>query len=479
MNKTRSGEVAPQMIIDCVEAALSGSFAEGVAFEKKLFNEPGGVLDPNVSQFQELQHMFSAERDGGKIPGVKAKPQTIKSVGIVGAGLMGGGIAMCCAQVGMKVVLLDMDPAGLERGMGLIQSNYARSVKRGSRSQKSVDEALGNIEGTTDYAAFGDCDIVVEAVFEDMDVKKQIFSKLDQVTKPGALLCSNTSALDIDEIAAATSRPELVMGVHFFSPANVMKLLENVRGAKSSDQTISTCMKWGKTIGKWPILVGNCPGFVGNRLIGKYNEMARVVLAQGALPQQVDAAIEAFGNKMGPFRMGDMVGLDLGVGALKKHGLFDPEKQMQHALVAAGRLGQKNKKGFYDYADGRTATPSEEANAVIAGVQKALGLPQQQFTAEQLVHRMFFPLINEGFKVLEEGFATRPADIDVCYVHGYGFPRYRGGPMYYADKIGLPLVRDTLVEIGLQPSALLEACVAQGATLAKYWKNQAKNNSKM
>jgi len=296
-----------------------------------------------------------------------------------------------------------------------------------------------------------------------------IFKKLDAVAKPGAFLCSNTSALNIDKIADATSRPEYVMGTHFFSPANVMKLLENVRGTKTSDVTIATCMAWGKEIGKWPILVGNCPGFVGNRLIGQYSGMAGRILEGGAMPADVDSAIEGFGNKMGPFRMADMVGLDLGIQAQKKAGMFKPDQNIKDAIVDAGRLGQKNKKGYYDYADGRTATPSAEANALISKIREKRGIPKKEFTKEELVGRMFFPLVNEGFKVLGEGFCQRPADIDVCYVHGYGFPRYRGGPMYYADKVGLKTVRDTLVEMGMKPAALLEQCVAADSTLAKFW----------
>jgi 3-hydroxyacyl-CoA dehydrogenase len=302
-----------------------------------------------------------------------------------------------------------------------------------------------------------------------MQTKKDIFKKLDAVAKPGAFLCSNTSALNVDEIAAVTSRPEFVMGTHFFSPANVMKLLENVRGKKTSDVTISTCMNWGKEIGKWPILVGNCPGFVGNRLIFVYSGMASKALEAGALPADVDAAIEGFGSQMGPFRMDDMVGLDLGIQARKKAGTFRPDVSIKGAVIDAGRLGQKNGKGYYDYADGRTATPSPEVNALITKMAQKKGAPKRTFTKEELVGRMFFPLVNEGFKVLEEGFCQRPADIDVCYVHGYGFPRYRGGPMYYADKVGLKTVRDTLVEMGLKPAALLEECVNADSTLAKYW----------
>jgi 3-hydroxyacyl-CoA dehydrogenase len=478
MNQKRAGETAAQLIVDCVEAASKGpTFKDGVKFEAMKFSGPGGVLDPKTSQFQELQYMFSAERDGGKLPAIKTKPQKIRSVGIVGGGLMGGGIGMSCAEAGMSVTISEVDETALNRGIGLIKSNYERSVSRGSRTKESAAEAFGRIKGSVGYADLGQCDLIVEAVFEDMSVKKEIFKKLDQIAKPGAFICSNTSALDIDEIASVTSRPEFVMGTHFFSPANVMKMLENVRGKKTSDLTIATCMAWGKEIGKWPILVGNCPGFVGNRLIFKYNEQSARILAAGALPNAVDSAIEGFGNKMGPFRMADMVGLDLGIQAAKKSGRFLPDKVFSHALVDAGRLGQKSKKGFYDYSDGRSAKPSEEANAIIGKVQKNLGATKANFTPEQLVGRMFFPLVNEGFKVLEEGFVQRPSDIDVCYVHGYGFPRYRGGPMYHADKVGLKTVRDTLVEMDVKPAALLEECVAAGKPLAKYWSEYSKKKA--
>jgi len=273
------------------------------------------------------------------------------------------------------------------------------------------------------------------------------------------------------------------MGTHFFSPANVMLLLENVRGAKTSDLTVSTCMNWGKQIGKWPILVGNCPGFVGNRLIGHYSNMSRQILEYGLKPAAVDAAIENFGNKMGPFRMDDMVGLDLGIQAHQKAKQFKPDGNIKHAVIAAGRFGQKNKKGYYDYADGRTATPSAEVDTIVDKFVAAKGTPKRSFTDAEIVGFMYFPLINEGFKVLEEGFAQRPADIDVCYVHGYGFPRYHGGPMYYADNmVGLKVVRNTLLDMKIKPAALLEECVAAGETLAKYWpkyQSKEKEQSKL
>lgn len=385
---------------------------------------------------------------------------------------MGGGIAMCCVNVGISVTLMDADEKGLQRGLALIDSNYKRSVERGSRSQASVDMARSLLKGTLRYEDLADCDLVVEAVFEEMSIKKEIFQRLDMVCKPGAFICSNTSALDIDAIAGVTKRPEFVMGTHFFSPANVMLLLENVRGSKTSDLTIATCMEWGKTIGKWPILVGNCPGFVGNRLIGQYNVHAFNALKAGALPQEVDAAIENLGMKMGPFRMADMVGLDLGIQARKKSGAYQPSKDVRDGLVESGRLGQKNGKGFYNYSDGRTASPSQESDALIARIT---GASRRSFSDAELQLRLFAPLVNEGFKTLEEGFAQRPADIDVCYVHGYGFPRYRGGPMHWADAVGLDKISVQLEEMKLKPSALLLECVGAKTTLAKHWPRYVKS----
>eukprot|EP00994_Dinema_validum_P009483 NODE_941_length_1215_cov_85.220412_g708_i0.p1 GENE.NODE_941_length_1215_cov_85.220412_g708_i0~~NODE_941_length_1215_cov_85.220412_g708_i0.p1 ORF type:complete len:302 (+),score=71.00 NODE_941_length_1215_cov_85.220412_g708_i0:33-938(+) len=293
----------------------------------------------------------------------------------------------------------------------------------------------------------------------------------DQVCKEGALLCSNTSALDIDAIASVTRRPGVVMGTHFFSPANVMLLLENVRGAQTTDTTISTCMEWGKKIGKWPILVGNCPGFVGNRMLAQYTTKAMELLDFGIFPHQVDTAIAKFGMKMGPFAMQDLVGLDLGIQALKKKNEWKPQTNIKHAIIESGRLGQKNGKGYYEYDENRKPSPSAAVNDLIS--RMAAG-PKRPFTEAEIIHWAFFPLVNEGFKVLEEGIAQRPGDIDVCYVHGYGYPRVKGGPMHWADTVGLALVRDGLKKMGIAPSALLETCVANKSTLAKYWPKHVK-----
>jgi len=392
-------------------------------------------------------------------------------VGIIGAGLMGGGIGMCCANVGMKVTILDIDQKGLDRGMKLVSDNYKRSRSM-TDAQKAA--ALANFSATTNYADLKDCDLVVEAVFESMDIKLKIFKQLDEVCKPDAFLCTNTSALDIDEVASAVSparRPQ-VMGTHFFSPANVMKLLENVRGKDTSDLTIATMMQWGTEIGKWCILAGNCSGFIGNRMLGYYSAGAGGAIAGGALPEQVDAAAKKFGMRMGPMAMADLVGLDLGIQAWKKAGQYKPAEDPKHALIESGRLGQKSKAGWFDYKEDRSSAPSPVVTDML---RKMFPLKGAAPTEEEITRALFMPMINDGFKVLEEGMAQRPSDIDVCYVYGYNFPKVKGGPMHYADSIGLENVKATLVQMGIKPAQLLEDCIAAKKPLAKYW---AKNGGK-
>ncbi len=473
MRRRRPGEPAPLAIVRCVRAACAGpAFADGVAVEQAEF-----VPLVHSPESEALRHMFFAERNGARVEGlsraVKARP--IRTVGVVGAGLMGGGIAMCCANAGMTVYLLDVDQQSLDRGMALVRKNYA---KRRSLSREAKARALAQIHPTTNYADFAGCDLVVEAVFENMRVKQQIFRRLSDVCRPGAFLCSNTSALDIDMLADMVEGPERVMGTHFFSPANVMKLLENVRGARTSDVCVASMMAWGKQIGKWCVLVGNCPGFVGNRMIGLYGSQARRMLEEGSYPADVDGAATRFGMRLGPLGMSDMVGLALGLpkgeaarAAARKAGTYDPDRVVQVALVEAGRLGQRfGTGGFYDY-DGRQAKPSPTVRAMLDQIRVNLGVRNpRRHDDEEIVNRLMMPLVNEGFKILEEGFARRPADIDVCYVHGYSFPRRRGGPMFWADQVGLDTVRATLEEIGVAPAQLLLDCVAAGQTLAAYWR---------
>lgn len=501
--RKRRGESAPAAIIRCVEAACdpSRSFTEGAKYERMEFKK----LEASVES-AALRHFFFAVRAAPKIiprtsastsastsaalakstTAMQTTTTTITCVGIVGAGLMGGGIAMCCAKVGIRVLLLDTNRAGLDRGLATIDANFARSVKRGSTSRASAMHARALIIGTLEISSLRECDLVVEAVFEDMSVKKQIFAELDRVCKPDAILCSNTSALDIDEIATAvcaTRRPRM-MGAHFFSPANVMKLLENVRGKWTSDATVAALMQWGRRIGKTAILVGNCPGFVGNRMIAVYGAHARAMLEEGATPLQIDsAATEVFGMRMGPFQMSDLVGLDLGLGAAKKRGEYAPDTIVQHALVGAGRCGQKTRAGWYDYsyAKGggqRTAQSSAKVAQIIARVietkRERAGASSWtrnggRLDARAIIERLFFPMINEGFRILADGIAQRPSDIDVCYCLGYAFPKTRGGPMFYADTVGLPAIARGLRGMGIEVAPLLAECVREGATLAEHW----------
>ena len=464
MAKARPGEIAPGAIIRCVQGAVAGpTFRDGDKVEKSEF----GVL-VSSPESDALRHMFFAERAGAKVDGLSVKPVPIQKVGIVGAGLMGGGIGMSCAEAGLDVTLIDVSEEGLAKGLAAVEANFNRS-RRLTDEQKV--EYFGRMPGSTDYADLADCDLVVEAVFENMEVKKEIFAQLDKVCKPGAFMCSNTSALNIDEIASATTRPEFVMGTHFFSPANVMKLLENVRGAKTSELTIASMMEWGRNIGKWCILVGNCPGFVGNRMVGFYGGQARVMLEEGLLPQEVDGAAANFGYKVGPLTMSDIVGLDLGMPRDDDLNPVprNPDKVIQDALVAAGRLGQKNGKGFFDYDESRTPSPSAEVAEIIATVAANNGTSAAEVSEELAVQRLVLPMVNEAFNILEEGMAQRPDDIDVCYVHGYSFPRHRGGPMFYADALGLPNVVEVLESIGVEPAPLLKEAAASGQSLAKFW----------
>jgi len=448
----RKGENAPQAIITCIAAATDRAFGEGMNVEGSEF----GQLFMG-SQARAMQYMFFAERQSAKIPGLTEKPGALDAVGIVGAGLMGGGIAMCCAEAGMSVVLLDVDAGNLERGMSVIKKNYARSVKRGSKSQEQVDKILARIAPSTSYDDLKNADIVVEAVFENMKIKKEIFGSFDKVCKPGCILASNTSRLDIDDIASATSRPGDVVGCHFFSPANVMKLLENVRGPRTSLRTIATAMAFGKKIGKVTCLVGNCNGFVANRVMGVAGQ--GTLLQKGIMPDMIDAAAEGYGMKMGPFRMADLVGIDLFGRERANSGVAKPNELIGDALYAAGRYGQKNGKGFYKYADDLKATKDPDAQKIIETCWKNAGVTPQSMSDEEIVENVYLPVVNEGFKCLEEGHAIRPSDIDICCVFGYNWPRYHGGPMQWATAVGLQKVLTKIEALGFEPASLLKECV--------------------
>jgi len=465
--KKARGQIAPYKIIDCVEAACTKSGPDALVFEQAAFQE---LLAGD--QRKALVHYFFAEREARKIPGVPAdvKPLPIRRAAVIGAGTMGGGIAMVFANAGIPVKILDVSTEALAKGRGVIEKNYATSVSRGSTTQAQMDERLSRIEGTADYDALGDVDLVVEAVFEDMDLKQKIYGRLDAVTPAHAILGSNTSSLDIDRIAAATSRPDKVIGTHFFSPANVMKLMENVRGAKSSPETIATVMALGRQIGKVPVLAGNCDGFIGNRMLQYYTGEAEFMLEEGATPEQVDRVAEGFGLAMGPMAMRDLSGMDVGYLVRKERRKNKPDDHMSpilERLVEAGRIGQKVGKGYYRY-EGRTRIADPEAMQIIEGVSRELGIKRREFSDDEVRDRLFHPLVNEGAKELEEGIALRAGDIDVVWVNGYGFPAHRGGPMFWGEMVGLDRVYETARMLGEKhgprwlPGPLLERLAKSG-----------------
>jgi 3-hydroxyacyl-CoA dehydrogenase len=465
--KRSRGQIAPLKIVDCVEAACFKPFAEALEFERGAFAELMAG-----DQRKALIHCFFAEREAQKIPGIPAEtaPLPVERVAVIGSGLMGGGIAMVFANAGIAVRLLDIDAETVARGMAAIEKNYAASVSRGSITQEKVDRALSLIAPTLDYGALGDIDLAIEAAPENMALKQQIFAKLDAVAPPHAILGSNTSSLDIDQIAAATARPEKVIGVHFFSPANVMKLLETVRGARTSPETIATVMALGKRVGKVPVLAGNCDGFIGNRMLQYYSGAAEFMLEQGATPEQIDRVAESFGMAMGPMAMRDMAGLAMAVQVRQvRRATLPPGERLSpiiERLVEAGRVGQKTGKGFYRY-EGRIRLPDQEALAIIESVSRELGITRRALTDEEVRDRLFHPLVNEGAKELEQGIAIRAGDIDVAWVNGYGFPAHRGGPMFWGELTGLDRVVATARQLGAEngmrwtPSPLLEA-LAQG-----------------
>jgi 3-hydroxyacyl-CoA dehydrogenase len=431
------GFLAPEYIIQCVEAAANLPFDEGIKVEGRLFMEL--VTGP---QSAAQRYAFFAERAANKIPDIAKDTPIIdiQTCGVLGAGTMGGGIAMNFANVGIPVTIVERDQAALDRGLAVVRKNYERSASRGSIPPEAVEERMALITGSTDKADFATCDIVIEAVFEDMELKKSIFRELDEICKPGALLASNTSALDINEIAAVTSRPESVIGMHFFSPANVMKLLENVRGAKSSDTVVATTMAIGKRIGKVPVMVGVCPGFVGNRMLFMRGAEAERMILEGATPAQVDRVLYEFGFPMGPFAMSDLAGLDIGWKEEKSS-----SSTVREVLCENGRRGQKNGRCYYTYdPDTRESTPDPEVEQLIKDFAIGKGIEQREVNDQEVLERLLYPMVNEGAKILDEGIAIRGSDIDVVWVNGYGWPLYRGGPMYWADQVGLAEIADKI-----------------------------------
>ncbi len=475
VRKKQRGMTAPLTAIDAVEAATKMSFEDGCREEQRLFIE---CLQSDQSK--ALIHAFFGEREVAKIPDVPRDTPTIpvNSVAVVGAGTMGGGIAMVFANAGISVLLKEADQAALDRGLANIQKNYASSVKRGRFTQQFVDERLKLIRPTLQYDGFEKADMVVEAVFEGMALKKEVFAQLDRVCKADAILASNTSTLNIDEIASTTSRPESVIGTHFFSPANVMRLLEIVRGKKTSKPVIATCMQLSKKIGKIGVLVGNCRGFVGNRMFGPYVRESVFLIEEGTSVETVDQALSEFGMAMGPLAVGDLAGLDVGWRVRKEYRHLEKPGVRQamagDRLCEMGRYGQKTGAGWYKYDENRRATPDPEVATLVGQWASEAGIPQRQIAASEIVDRCVYALVNEGARILAEGYALRAVDIDIIYLNGYGFPAYRGGPMWFADTVGLKIVYDRVCEFQRQhgeiwePAPLLKHLAEQGGTFAGF-----------
>ena len=476
------GQIAPDRIVSAVEAAVNMPMDQGLIRERDLFME---LL--NSSESSAMRHIFFAEREAAKIKDLPADTpvRDIRRVAIIGGGTMGGGIAMCFANVGVPVTLLEIGQEALERGLGIIRKNYAITVQKGKMSEAEMQQRLQLITGSTAYEDLADMDLVIEAVFENPDVKKEVFRKLDAVCKRGAILASNTSYQNIDDIAAVTSRPQDVLGMHFFSPANVMKLLEVVRGEKTANDVLATAMQVGRRIGKVCALSRVCYGFIGNRMLAGYGRQAHMLLLDGASPAQVDAAAEAFGMAMGPLAMSDLAGLDIGYKARQAREaageVIDPATDcVSSALVELGRLGQKSGAGYYRYDPQTRARQSDpEVDALIRAHADKLGIVRREISQDEIVARLFYPLINEGALILEEGIAQRPGDIDIVYVYGYAFPSAKGGPMFYADEVGLKTVYDTIVRFGRElgeehwkPAPLLERLARSGNTFSAWDANR-------
>ncbi|MDP1736921.1 MAG: 3-hydroxyacyl-CoA dehydrogenase NAD-binding domain-containing protein [Caulobacter sp.] len=454
------GFKAPESNIKCVEAAATLPFEEGLKVERQLFME---LMTGPQSAAQ--RYVFFAERLANKIPDVPDDTSIIPvtKVGIIGAGTMGGGIAMNFLNVGLPVTIVETKQEALDRGLGVIRKNYENTAKRGRLTMEQVEQRMGLLTGTLALEDLADSDLVIEAIFENMAVKKEVFGKLDAIVKQGAILATNTSALNIDEIATAVKRPEAVIGLHFFSPANVMRLLEVVRADHTSKSVIATAMQLAKKIGKVAVLVGVCPGFVGNRMLFQRQNQAQRLVMEGAMPWDVDRVLYDFGFPMGPFAMSDLAGLDIGWNREASKG-----ETIRDQLCELDRRGQKTGAGYYDYDENRNAIPSPVTEGIIKAFAQKQGLNQRDISDEEILERTIFPMINEGAKILEEGKAIRASDIDIVWINGYGWPVYRGGPMHYADLVGLPKVLERMKqyqnEMGdfFKPSPLLEKLVAEG-----------------
>ena len=458
------GFLAPEAIIQCVEAAVALPFDKGIQRERELF---GGIVSSDESAAQ--RYVFFAERQVWKIPDVPRDTPTIpvESLGVIGAGTMGGGITMNFVNAGVPVTIVETTQEALDRGLAVVRANYERSARNGRFPESEVDERMAMITPSLSLDDLAEADMVIEAVFENMDIKKEIFAKLDAICKPGAVLASNTSALDIDEIASATKRPESVIGMHFFSPANVMRCLEVVRGRETSLEVINTAMKTAKRIGKLGALVGVCPGFVGNRMLFQRSAQAQALLDEGAMPWEVDQALYDFGFAMGPFQMSDLAGLDIGWSAETSTG-----NTIRERLCELDRRGQKNGAGYYDYDENRVGTPSPITEELVKEFAAKAGKEPRTFTSEEIIERLVLPMVNEGAKILAENKAMRASDIDMIWITGYNWPAYRGGPMYYADQLGLDTVVERLEALQAEhgdfwaPAPLLVQLAADGATFA-------------
>ena len=462
------GQLAPAACIASVRRALALPFDEAIAADRDEFARLSAG-----PQSRALRHAFFAERQAAKLGGAPVPGKSIESVAILGAGTMGGGIAMSFAAADIPVTLIDTSDEAIERGLARIRGNYQTSVKRGSISQEAALHRLNRIGSTTDRAAAADADLVIEAVFEDMALKQEIFADLEARCRPEAILATNTSALDVDEMAKALQRPDRFVGLHFFSPANVMRLVEVVKAAATSSDTLAASIAIARKIGKVSVVSGNCDGFIGNRMVAKRGAQVDRLLQEGALPQEVDEALKSFGFPMGPLAINDMSGLDIGYSIRKRRGTPFP---VADAVVESGRLGQKTGRGYYRYQEGaRTPLPDPEIEDLIAGVSQQLGIARRKIDREEMIERMLFPLMNEGARILAEGIARRASDVDVVWINGYGFPRWRGGPMFHADETGLPYVVERLSAFAkssgdatLQPAPLLVELAQANSSFAAW-----------
>jgi len=468
------GYEAPFACIDCVEAAVQKPFEEGLLFERDTFQKLR-----TSSQASALRHVFFAERQASKVRGIDADTAEypLRKGAVLGCGTMGGGIAMCFANAGIPVAVREHDQAALDRGMDIIRKNYAATVAKGRMNQQSMDACMARITPTLDMeTAVGDADIVIEAVFENMDLKKEIFTALDELCDANTVLATNTSSLDVNEIAAVTKRPEDVVGLHFFSPANVMKLLEIVRGEKTSPEALATALTLSKRIGKVGVVVGVCDSFAANRSLYAYTRQAGFLIEEGALPEQVDRVIYQFGFPMGPFAVGDLAGIDVGYKIRQHRGRPEGRySDIADKLYEMGRYGQKTGAGWYKYEDGRTPIPDPVVTDLIIETSKELGIERREISDEEILQRCMYPMINEGARILEEGIVQRSSDFDLVWLYGYGFPPYRGGPMFWADQLGLDHVYEVLKGFyerndpdWLEPAPLLEKLAKEGGTFGDW-----------